>query len=208
MAYLNFNKIVPPAPNDPNVNEVTQLNDNWDELDNKLAPYIVGGTIFNVEDGQEFFNSDFDFCVYDTASGVGPDDISEGWSAWTTLPMATGRFPRPSFTPKWRNNPTYRMVELSGGVLFDAAAGPWPLGSNFLINADTSGSPPGSMQPIGNLHHSPAASGLTSGGSVVAAGFITVEQPLGHSFTRIRAQYLGGPGGGNFIMLDQVWWWY
>lgn len=207
MPYFNFTKIVPPAPNDPFVDEAAQINANWDHLDAKLEPYMFGGTISDIEQGQEFFNEDFEFCVYDGGI-VTPDDIPEGWSDWTNLPMQSGKFARSSFTPKWRNNPLYRMVELTGGVIFDVSAGPWTLGSSFLINADAEGSPPAEMRPIGNLHYSPCGASLTTGTSVVSAGFITVEQPVGSTYTRIGAQYLGGPGGGNFIMLDQVWWWY
>jgi hypothetical protein len=210
MAYLNFNKITPPAPDDPLVNEVTQLNDNWDQLDSKLQPYLVGGTISNVETGQEFFSgANFRYAVWDGAATIVPDDIDAGWSAWTNLPMASGRFVRSGFQPKWRNNSTYRMVELSGGVQFDSGAGTWTLGSSFLLNADSSGSPPLSMLPVGGKVICQAATGLTTGTSVVASARIVVENPGGtSSFVRISGQYMGGPGGGNFIMLEQVWWWY
>ena len=208
MPYFTLNKITPPAPNDPNVNEVTQLNDNWDNIDLKLSPYISGGAMSGVQQGQEHFDSNFDFCVNDGASTIRPDDIGEGWSAWTNLPMLSPRAIRPSFTPKWRNNSLLRMVELTGGVLFDAVASAWTMGTSFIVNADAAGSPPASMQPIGNLHISPAATGLTTGTAVVASALVRVEIPGGSTFVRIGAQYMGGPGGGNFVMLDQVWWWY
>lgn len=208
MAYFSFNKITPPAPDDPNVDEVTQLNENWDTIDLKIDPYINGGTISDIEIGQEFPNANFDFCVQGSGGTVIPDDISEGWSAWTNIPLLSPRSSPVGLTPKWRNNSLLRMVELTGAVTFNVAADPWTLGSSFLVNGDVVGSPPGSMQPIGNLHYSPAAAGLPADPAITAGGFITIEQPGGSTYTRIRAQYLGGPGGGNFISLDQVWWWY
>lgn len=208
MVYLNFNKITPPAPNDPTVDEVEQLNDNWDVLDTKLAPYISGGAVNDLETGQEVFASGFRFAVWDGTTARVPDDIDAGWSAWTALPILAPRVARGSFTPRWRNNSAYRMVELAGGVLFDAAAAAWTMGSLFTVNSDTSGAIPSSMQPIAGSHISPCAVGLPTSPALVATGYISVDKPGGNTFTRVRAQYMGGPGGGNFLMLDQVWWWY
>lgn len=207
MAYLPFNRIEPPAPNDPQVNEQTQLNGNWDLLDSKLKPYYQGGFLNNVEVGQEFFSGvNFDFGVWDGAATVTPEAIPEGWTAWTNLPVATGRSARGGFTPRWRNNPLYRMVELSGGFLYDGAASAWPNNAAHLLNAPSAGSPPTSMVPVGGKHIQPCAVALTEGTINVAGGLVVVDIDSG--FVRIRGQYMGGPGGGNFIMLDQVWWWY
>lgn len=208
MPYFNFTKITPPAPNDPVVNEVTQLNDNWDHLDTKLNPYINGGSISGLESGQELFDGSFNFGVWDGAALRIPDDIDAGWSAWTALPMFTNRVARSGFTPRWRNNSLYRMVELAGGVLNNVAADPWPLGSFLTINADSTGAIPSSMQPVDGVHISPCATALTAGTSVVASGYAYIDKPVGNTFTRIRVQYMGGPGGGNFVQLDQIWWWY
>lgn len=208
MVYLNFQKITPAAPNDPQVNEVTQLNDNWDTLDAKLLPYMSGGSISGIETGQEIFASGFRFGVWNGSTTRIPDDIDAAWSAWTALPMSSPRVARGGFTPRWRNNSLLRMVELSGGVLFNAAADPWTMGSLFTVNSDTSGAIPSSMTPVGGTSRSPAATGLTAGTTVVAGALIIIDKPGGNTFNRIQAQYMGGPGGGNFIMLDQVWWWY
>lgn len=208
MVYMNFTKIAPPAPNDPTVNEVTQLNNNWDLLDSKLSPYMSGGAISDIETGQEIFASGFRFGVWNGAAVRTPDDIDAAWSAWTAIPMFSPRVVRAGFTPRWRNNSLLRMVELSGGVLFNAAADPWTMGSLFTINADSAGAIPASMTPVGGTSRSPAATGLTAGTTVVAGALAIIDKPGGNTFTRIQCQYMGGPGGGNFIMLDQVWWWY
>jgi hypothetical protein len=85
VAYFNFTKIAPPAPNDPNVNEVTQLNDNWDHLDSKLSPYMSGGALTGLETGQEVFASGFRFAVYDGSGVRSPDDIDAAWSGLVSL---------------------------------------------------------------------------------------------------------------------------
>lgn len=206
--YLNFTKIVPPSPNDPVVNLVSQITTNWDMLDTQLQPYIKGGTISNLETGQEFFDANFRFALWDGTTTRIPDTIDDAWSSWTNMPLATGRAPRPSGPIlKWRNNSLLRMVELTGGLHYDTAQDPWPAGLQ-LINADSTGAIPSSMQPVGGYHIAQCAAGLSSGTTVVAGGYIYVDKPAGNTFTRIRGQYMGGPGGGNFLELDQVWWWY
>lgn len=207
MAYIPFNRIQPPAPNDPLVNEQSQLNANWDLLDSKLKPYYYGGTISNVEVGQEFFSgSNFNFAVWDGTAPVIPEAIPEGWTAWTNLPVATGRSARAGFTPQWRSNPLYRMVELSGGFLYDGASSAWPTQTLVTLNQAAANSPASSFAPVSGKDVQPCSVALTDGTSIVAGGLVTIDVSGG--FVRIRGQYMGGPGGGNFFMLDSVWWWY
>lgn len=206
MVYLNFTKITPPSPNDPNVNEVTQLNNNWDLLESKLNVYVNGGTITDIETGQEFFDGSFNYAVWDGAATIPPDDIDAAWSAWTNIPMLAPRVVRPGWQPKWRNNSLLRKVELTGGVLFNAAADPWTMGSSLQINQLAAGSPASTLGPVGAKHISQCAVALTGGTSVTAGGYVTIDTSGG--FVRMAVQYLGGGGGGNFVMLDQVWWWY
>ena len=177
MAYFSLNKITPPAPNDPVVNEATQINANWDNIDLKLQPYMIGGTISNIEVGQEFFDSNFRFAVWSSGGTRLPDDIDAGWSAWTAIPMFSPRVARTSFTPRWRSNSMYRMVELAGGVYFNAAQDPWTLGGYLTINADSSGAIPASLAPVGGIHISQAAAALTAGTSVTAGAMIYVDKP-------------------------------
>lgn len=208
MVYLNFNKITPAVPNDPLVNEQTQLNDNWTQLDTKLSPYPNQTTPTGMEAGQEYFDGTGRFAVWDGAAIRLPDDIDSAWSAWTTMPILAPRVARSGFILKWRNNSLLRKVELNGGVQADGVASAWTLGTLFAYNSDTAGAIPASMTPIGGTHVSQAAAGLSAGTTVVAAGYIYVDKPGGNTFVRVRGQYLGGPGGGNFVMCDQVSWWY
>lgn len=192
----------------PFVNEVTQINDNWDLLDSKLQPYLIGGSLTDLEVGQEYLDTNFRYAVHNGASARVPDDIDAAWSAWTTLPLLSPRTARSGFLPKWRNNSLLRMVELVGGLTFNAAADPWTPGVLATVNSDTSGAIPASMIPNGNYHMQQCCTSATGGTSVVSSGYVHVDKPGGNTYVRIRIQYLGGSGGGNFAMLDQIWWWY
>jgi len=204
--FFNFTKIIPPTPNDPLVDEVAQLNANWDHLDLRLTPLMNGGTLTLAEAGQEYLDSNSRFAVWDGAAARVPDDIDSAWSAWANIPMLAPRAIRPSFQPKWRSNSLIRKVELSGGIQFDSSANPWTQGSSFQFNALSAGSPANTLGPVGGKHINQCATGLTGGTSVTAGGYITID--TSGSFVRMAAQYLGGGGGGNFVELDQVWWWY
>ncbi|MFG2268098.1 hypothetical protein [Streptomyces sp. NPDC048720] len=206
--YFNFTKIAPDPPNDPLVNVATQLNANWDELDAKLGPYVNGTTVTPTEAGQEYFDASNRYAVWDGAVKRVPDDIDAAWSAWNNMPIFSLRAPRSGFAFKWRNNSLLRMVELTGGIQVDASASAWTQGTNFTLNADTSGAIPASMAPIGGLMVTQCATALTAGTILVASGRVTVDKPAGNTFVRVRGQYLGGPGGGNFMQLEGVWWWY
>lgn len=204
--YLNFTKITPASPNDPFVDEVAQLNNNWDLAETKLTPYMLGGAITMTQAGQESFDGSFRYGVWDGAALRIPDDIDAAWSAWTAIPMLAPRAIRPSFTPRWRSNSLLRMVELSGGIQFDNVASVWTMGSSFQFNALSAGSPANTLGPVGGKHVSPCATALTAGTSVTANGIVTID--VSGSFVRMAAQYLGGGGGGNFMELEQVWWFY
>lgn len=204
--YLNFTKITPASPSDPLVDEAAQLNANWDQLDAKLTPLMNGGTLTLAQAGQEYLDSNSRFAVWDGTAARVPDDIDSAWSAWTNIPMLAPRVIRTSFQPKWRSNSLIRKVELNGGIQFNAAADPWTQGSAFQFNALSAGSPANTLGPVGGKHVNQCATGLTGGTSVTAGGYIVID--TSGSFVRMTAQSLGGGGGGNFIQLDQVWWWY
>ena len=209
--YLNFSKILPLPPLDPDVNVAAQINANWDLLDTKLAPYSAGTTVTPTDQGQEYSIASGRFAVWDGAAERVPDDIDGAWSAWTNLPLFSSRAIRPGFQPKWRNNSLLRMVELCGGWQSDASASNMTPGNIFFVTDDNAaGGIQQSMKPLGTTakHISPGAVALTAGSVVVAAGYYIIDAPGGAANCRLRHQYLGGPGGGNFGMLDQVWWWY
>jgi len=209
MAYFNFTKIVPPAPNDPTVNEVTQLNNNWDHIETKLTPYVNGGSLSGLETGQEYLGAPGPrAAVWNGTARREPDDIDAAWTAWTAVPIISPRVTRPGNILKWRQNPLMRKVELRGGVLFDASSNAWTLGATFLITNDVAGGIPGTSFPVGVAMIGPTPTAIAAAPAIVAGAYVTVDKPGANTFCRIRVQYMGGPGGGNFIALDQIWWWY
>jgi hypothetical protein len=204
--FFNFTKIVPAAPSDPLVDEAAQLNANWDHMDARLTPLMLGGTLTLAQAGQEYLDSNSRFAVWDGAAARIPDDIDSAWSAWTNIPMLAPRAIRSTFQPKWRSNSLLRKVELSGGISFDVSSNVWTQGTLFQFNALSAGSPANTLGPVGGKHVNQAATGLTAGTSVTAGAYIVID--TSGSFTRMSCQYLGGGGGGNFVQLEQVWWWY
>lgn len=208
MTYFNFTKITPPSPLDPLVDEAAQLNANWDHLDSKLTPYINGTTPTGMQTGQEQFAGDLSNAVWDGAALRASDDTDAAWSAWTNLPLLSPRTARSGQLPKWRNNSLLRKVQVRGGFTIDGAASAWVLGTIYTVNGDVSGAIPASMTPIGGVHYQPLPGAQAVSPAVVGGGYCTVDKPGGNTFTRIRVQYMGGGGGGNFCQLDQLWWWY
>lgn len=207
MVFFDFDPIAPPAPNDPLVDEAEQINANWDQLDAKLTPYTNLGVILNMETGQERIDTDGRLAVH-TGSGLRKsDNVDDAWSDWTAIPLIAPYVARTSLAPYWRENSLLRKVELAGGILNAAAANPWPF-SLATITTDATAGIPIAYLPFGGKHVSPCASALASAPQVVAGGYAIVDRSGANNFVRIRLQYLGGPGGGNFLQLEQIQWWY
>lgn len=203
MTYFNLLQIAPPSPNDPLVNEVTQINNNWDDIDTKIgALTTTTGTITSPEQGQEYITNTGRTRVWNGAANRDPDDIDASWTAWTALPVAATVAVRPSFTPRWRNNTALRRVELAGGILKDAGAGAWPA-AVVVVTTGVSGIPD-TLQPIGGVTRQMSAAALPATGGTGAWWQVDTNT----SFVRLRTRYMGPAGGGNFIQLDGIEWWY
>lgn len=204
MTYFNFTKITPAAPNDPFVNEVTQINNNWDEIDNKLTQQS-NGTPPVPDTGQEWISGGR-FLAWNGTAVRNPDDIDSGWSSWFALTLSANVVVRPGFTPRWRNNSIIRRVELDGGIQKDAGASVWPAGTLQTITAPGTFNIVSGFAPIGGLTYQSSAAALPSGGNQASSGWHTIDVNTG--IVRIQTSYVGGSGGGNFIMLDGIEWWY
>lgn len=201
MPYFNLSKITPAAPNDPNVNEVTQINNNWDEIENKFGQQSAG-TPPGAETGQEWLSGGR-FKVWTGTAVRDPDNIDGAWSAWTALPLSANVVTRPNYTPRYRSNSMLRRVELAGDLLKDAAGSAWPVGVAHLVTTGTSGIP-STLQPIGGLTYQMTACSIPTGSG--GSGWHQIDVATG--FVRIQTRMLGGGGGGNFIPLDGIEWWY
>lgn len=205
MTYFNFTKVAPPSPSDPLVNVTTHLNNNWDEIETKFSSLItMSGNIINAEAGQEAVGSVAQsFYVSNGAPFVmrSADDIQTSWSAWTAIPLNAAVVARASFTPRYRTNSVLRLAELSGGVQKDAPASAWPAALVVITNLL-----PLSIVPIGNLSFQQSAAAIPTTPANGSAGYHLID--TNGPNTRIQVRYAGGPGGGNFIMLDGIKWWY
>lgn len=213
MVYFNFNYVTDP-PNDETVDEVTQLNDNWSELDTKLqgwnqkpsnivAPIPVGTEALDPEHPGD----EYRIAVYNGTNWVRSLNHILTWEAWQDLDIRSPVVSRPGFPPRIRVNQWKREIMLSGGVLFNAAADPWPTGSDVEITSDTAIQSSLAPVPGGRICYQAATSQVTAANSFASA-VIAVNIETTPARTSIKIRHQGDAGGGNFAMLDGLKWWY
>ena len=213
MVYFNFNYVTDP-PNDETVNNETQLNDNWELLDTKLqgwnqkpsnivAPIPVGTEALDPQHPGD----EYRIAVYDGTDWVRSLNHVTSWAAWSNLGLRSPTVERSGFTPRIRANPWKREVMLSGGVLFNVAADPWPTGSDVEITSDTAIQ--SSLAPVpGNRVCYQAATSQVTGANTIATAIIIVSLKASPARVAIDIRFQGDAGGGNFVMLDGLKWWY
>lgn len=213
MVYFNFNYVTDP-PNDETVNEETQLNDNWEELDAKLQGWnqkpsnITGPIPVGTEAlDPQHPGDEYRIAVWDGANWVRSLNHVTSWGAWANLSLRAPAVERAGFTPRIRINQWTRRIQLSGGVLFNAAADPWPTGSDVEITADAAIASSFAPAPGGLMFYQAATSQVT-GASQIATALIRVSTEAAPARTSIKVRFQGDAGGGNFVMLDQLKWWY
>lgn len=212
MGFINLTKITPAAPNDPTVNEVTQLNNNWDEINTRLekmktSPGIIDVTdnpvANNVEIGMEAARSNR-LHVWDGSAWRFTDVHDTGWSAWTNIPLSISVASRPGFIPQYRTNSLLRLGELRGCLLKDGIASAWTHNLNVVASNAVS-QPIASFTPVTVFSYMLGTSIPTTPTTQTAAarGFIN-----GVDGWRLTVCWEGSSGGGNFISLDDMKWWY
>lgn len=209
MTYINFTKIAPPAPNDPTVNEVTQLNNNWDEMERVLSTQQGLSPVVNPEAALEVIdlpNNKFrvhDGTVFNTA-----DSIKAAWTSWNAVALLAPIVPRSGFTVRYRSNPILRRVEVHGAV--QNGSTPASFGTaTFTLTADTGGIPD-SLKPVGSrtLAYSCAGAFPISGNTVTGSRFLVSANPTPGNSVRIQGRYLGVSDGTSSLILDGIAWWY
>lgn len=209
MTYFNFTKITPAAPNDPLVNEQTQLNDNWVHADEQLTPYVTEPTPATMPGalaGQEWIYQDR-LAVWDGATLITPQDIKGAWGAWNQLFLDAPVNYRDGFIPFWRVNTLLRMVELGGGVIYGATAA-WPASFTDISGTTTDpGVIPDTYQPVGGRVYQVAACSQPTD-DLGTAALISIDKHASLATVHLRARFQGGSGGGNYIQLDSVRWFY
>lgn len=214
MTYFNFNFVTDP-PNDELVNVEAQINDNWEDVETKLLPFNQKPSDFGAivkPKGTEAFRPTPGFehriSAWDGAEWRSSLAHSTSWGLWQTVLIRAPTVIRPNFPVVARVNAMLRKVEISGGVLFDGAASAWPTGTTVEITADTAIQT--SFAPANAAKQ--AFQQVATGAITVANGFASavaiVEQKAGPDRTAISVRYQGDAGGGNFIMLDGLGWYF
>jgi hypothetical protein len=206
VAFFDFNVFNDP-PGDPLVDEAFYLNANWDKLDVRLHQFegLPNTITAPIPTGTEAFqNIDGQVGVWTGAVWRVPDTIPGNWSAWTTIPLLAPVVERPLFTPKYRINSAIRKVELAGGLRADVGAGPWAR-SKVQISANAGGIPDAN-KPVNN-HIQQGSSGASVTVGQFAGARIHIDSNAGNS-VKISVGYQGDDAGGNFVMLDQIRWFY
>lgn len=214
MTYFDFNFVTDP-PADEFVDVETQLNDNWEDVETKILPFNQKPSNFGAIPkpvGTEAFRPTAGFehriSVWDGAEWRSSLAHSTSWGLWQAVLIRAPTVIRPNFPVVARVNAMLRKVEISGGVLFDGAASAWPTGTTVEITADTaiqsSFAPANTAKMAVQQVGSSAITAVNGFASAVAM----VEQKAGPDRTSISVRFQGDAGGGNFIMLDGLGWYY
>jgi hypothetical protein len=211
MPYFNFNFVTDP-PNDETVNPVTQLNNNWQEVANKIQPFNTKPSSFSTNPpvGTEAFypgpGDEHRIAVWDGAAWRRSLSHVSAWGSWQNLAIRSPRVERTGWTPTAKVDVVARRVVLSGGVLFNAAADPWPTASDTEITTDTAIST--SLSPINNLTFGQVATGQVTTAGGFSSAVVKVERVSSPDRVAVYVRWQGDAGGGNFVMLDGLTWWY
>lgn len=207
MGIFNFNLITDP-PGDEYVDEESQLNHNWDQIESGLGwLQYYNAQPPSLDVGIEALTGGNRHAVWNGSALRTPYSIPSGWTAWTTLTPVSPYVVRGAAYPfKWRRNSELRKVQVTGGIINTASAVAWPHTSwaTFLTTGIAS-----TYQPVGGLHlQHTATSGINSTvvGEDVAASRVRART-VGATVW-LEAHYMGADGGGNFLMLDRLEWYY
>lgn len=211
MTYFNLNKVTDP-PLDELVDEVTQINDNWQELDDKTKPMTVNPSVFGaipLVQGLEAFDpaGTGRIALWTGAQWVRGIEHSFGTGAWTALAIRAPIVARTGFPPVAKVDTWSRKITLAGGVILNATADPFVTGTTYEITTDAAISP--TLIPVnGGQSIQYGAVGAITAASGFGSAVVTIESKSSPSRTAISVRYQGDAGGGNFIMLDGITWWY
>lgn len=177
------------------------------ELEDKLAPFQEDpGTVVNPPLGTvAFINGEpgvWDGTQYN-------NNISHNtWLDPQNLDLRVPRIMRTGFPPVVIINPWQRRIVCSGGVLYNVAADPWPTGSEVEITSDIA--IPTDFSPLPNgLSYFQAGTSQVTGANQIATANIRVALVAGPpARIGIFVRFQGDAGGGNFVQLDGLEWWY
>jgi hypothetical protein len=215
LAYFDFNFVTNP-PNDELVDEVTQLNENWEEVDRKISAFNSQPADFTgitVPIGTEAFDPEhpgesYRVAVWNGTTWIRSLNHISAWASWQNIGLRAPVIARATgYEVKARVDVVARRIVLMGGVQLNATADPWSTSTTYEITSDTAIQH--SFGPVSGVSYQQAATGqiTTAGGFASAA--VRIEKVAGPpARTAIYVRYQGDAGGGNFIMLDGIEWWY
>lgn len=178
-----------------------------EELETKLAPFQNNpSTVVSPPLGTEAF-ANGEPAVWD--GSVWNNNLSHNtWTAWQNLAIRSPRVARSGFPPVCAINAWQRRIVCMGGYLFDAAAAAWPTGSDVEVTSDIAIGTQFAPVPGGLTYYQGATSQVT-GVNQLATASIRVESIAGPpARVGIFIRFQGDAGGGNFVMLDGLEWWY
>lgn len=209
MAYFDFDYVTDP-PNDETVDEVTQLNNNWQEVATKIDRWnrAQSNIIAPIPVGTEAMDpgGSSRIALWDGTSWLLGLNHDSSWGNWATFGLRSPIVERSGWTPVARVNPWKRLVALSGGVQINATADAWNTGTDVEITTDTAFS--SSLAPVGGLAYFQTATAQITAANGFASAVIKVQSETTPARTSITARWQGDAGGGNFVMLDGIQWWY
>ncbi|MGS2592232.1 hypothetical protein [Streptomyces hebeiensis] len=214
MAYFNFNYVTDP-PNDEQVDPITQLNENWEDVNDKIRPFQDRPTtLINPPKGTEAFypespsSDSYRIAVYNGTSWCRSLNHSGSQAVWQALELRSPYVARTGFPPVAKIFPFMRYVILSGSVQISASATPWPTNTSVEITTDTAIN--SSLTPVnGGFSMSQCATGQVTAANGFASAVVWLQaETTPTNRVAIRVRYQGDSGGGNFVSLDGMRWWY
>lgn len=204
--FFDFNYITDP-PNDELVNEQTQLNDNWQKIDDRLG-WMQGKNSIVPPDankplGLEVFTSDRHVCW----SGTGfraPTSIEQSWSAWTQITYTAPYQASAGFPVEYRTNSANRYVQMRGRIQNGATG--TPFGKTAWIQVGTIAFATNTAPMFDESIHTQGCNGVTGSspvGSEVAGARVRIRTN-GVNPVIVEVNYMGQDGSATnqYIAFD------
>lgn len=214
--YFDFTYVTDP-PNDEKVSAADQLNANWQELDEKLTAFNQVPADFTgiaVPIGTEAYDPDPShgepnrIAVWTGSIWARGISAASSWSAqpWQTVSIRSPLVSRTGFPVKAKINTVLRCIELAGGVYVNSAQDAWNTATTYEITTDDAIQ--ADFAPVNGMHIQQSSAGAITTANGFASAVVTVEPKTSPDRTSVSVRYQGDAGGGNFITLDNVRWWY
>lgn len=212
MTYFNLNQVTNP-PNDEFVNPITQINNNFQDINDKIKGFNVApNTITGAPLGTEAFyvgspSSDATrIAVWNGSAWCRSLNHSSVWTGWQTVTLRAPVVIRAGYPVMANVDPVSRRIVFVGAVQADAAANAWPL-SDVEITSDTAIASSFAPTPGGNSYTQVATGQVTTGG-FFAGAVIRAHVKTTPTRLALTVKYQGNAGGLNYVTLDGLTWWY